>query len=99
MDMVNKNEDKDTDGPTEELLKLLDQCDLSTSPCATPNINPATSVVQHSRLRESNSSLQLQYHPRSRYLWFHEALQRESFVSKSKEEQELSVIGASRLLI
>lgn len=63
MDMVNKNEDKDTGGPTEEeLLKLLDQCDLSTSPCATPNINPATSVVQHSRLRESNSSLQLQQH-------------------------------------
>ncbi|XP_037351538.1 BTB/POZ domain-containing protein KCTD3 isoform X2 [Talpa occidentalis] len=61
MDMVNKSEDKG--GPTEEeLLKLLDQCDLSTSRCATPNISPATSVVQHSRLRESNSSLQLQHH-------------------------------------
>ncbi|XP_006137409.2 BTB/POZ domain-containing protein KCTD3 isoform X2 [Pelodiscus sinensis] len=61
MDMVNKSEDKG--GPTEEeLLKLLDQCDLSTSRCATPNISPATSVVQQSRLRESSSSLQLQHH-------------------------------------
>uniref|UniRef100_A0A8C9L8K4 BTB/POZ domain-containing protein KCTD3 n=1 Tax=Pavo cristatus TaxID=9049 RepID=A0A8C9L8K4_PAVCR len=52
MDMVNKN----VGGPTEEeLLKLLDQCDLSTSRCATPNISPATSVVQPNRLRESNS--------------------------------------------
>uniref|UniRef100_A0A8C2G4N4 BTB/POZ domain-containing protein KCTD3-like n=1 Tax=Cyprinus carpio TaxID=7962 RepID=A0A8C2G4N4_CYPCA len=42
-------------GPTEEeLLKLLDQCDLSTSHCATPNISPAPSVL-HSRLRESCS--------------------------------------------
>ncbi|XP_074078768.1 BTB/POZ domain-containing protein KCTD3 isoform X1 [Macrotis lagotis] len=63
MDIVNKSEDKDIGGPTEEeLLKLLDQCDLSTSRCATPNISPATSVVQHNRLRESNSSLQLQHH-------------------------------------
>ncbi|KFO10190.1 BTB/POZ domain-containing protein KCTD3, partial [Balearica regulorum gibbericeps] len=63
MDMVNKSEDKDVGGPTEEeLLKLLDQCDLSTSRCATPNISPATSVVQPNRLRESNSSLQLQHH-------------------------------------
>nr|XP_020665573.1 BTB/POZ domain-containing protein KCTD3 isoform X3 [Pogona vitticeps] len=62
MDMVNKSEEKDVGGPTEEeLLKLLDQCDLSTSRCATPNISPATSVVQQSRLRESNSSLQLQH--------------------------------------
>lgn len=46
----------DVGGPTEEeLLKLLDQCDLSTSRCATPNISPATSVVQPNRLRESNS--------------------------------------------
>ncbi|KAM9612832.1 BTB/POZ domain-containing protein KCTD3 isoform 3-T3 [Trichechus inunguis] len=63
MDMVNKSQEKDVGGPTEEeLLKLLDQCDLSTSRCATPNISPATSVVQHSRLRESTSSLQLQHH-------------------------------------
>ncbi|KAH0622702.1 hypothetical protein JD844_025232 [Phrynosoma platyrhinos] len=62
MDMVNKSEEKDVGGPTEEeLLKLLDQCDLSTSRCATPNISPATSVVQQSRLRESSSSLQLQH--------------------------------------
>ncbi|XP_050806175.1 BTB/POZ domain-containing protein KCTD3 isoform X3 [Gopherus flavomarginatus] len=63
MDMVNKSEEKDVGGPTEEeLLKLLDQCDLSTSRCATPNISPATSVVQQSRLRDSSSSLQLQHH-------------------------------------
>ncbi|XP_048392131.1 BTB/POZ domain-containing protein KCTD3 isoform X1 [Stegostoma tigrinum] len=61
MDMVNKKEDKDVGGPTEEeLLKLLDQCDLSTSRCATPNISPAASLVQHTKLRESSSSLQLQ---------------------------------------
>ncbi|XP_036210663.1 BTB/POZ domain-containing protein KCTD3 isoform X2 [Myotis myotis] len=62
MDMVSKSEDKDAGGPTEEeLLKLLDQCDLSTSRCATPSISPAASVVQHSRLREASSSLQLQH--------------------------------------
>ncbi|XP_045715431.1 BTB/POZ domain-containing protein KCTD3 isoform X2 [Phyllostomus hastatus] len=56
MDMVNKTEDRDAGGPTEEeLLKLLDQCDLSASRCATPSISPATSVVQPSRLRESSS--------------------------------------------
>ncbi|OCT79417.1 hypothetical protein XELAEV_180262275mg, partial [Xenopus laevis] len=56
MDMVTKTEEKDVGGPTEEeLLKLLDQCDLSTSRCATPNISPATSVVHQSRLRDSNS--------------------------------------------
>ncbi|XP_078085916.1 BTB/POZ domain-containing protein KCTD3 [Mustelus asterias] len=61
MDMVNKGEERDVGGPTEEeLLKLLDQCDLSTSRCATPNISPAASLVQHTKLRESNSSLQLQ---------------------------------------
>uniref|UniRef100_A0A671MQV3 BTB/POZ domain-containing protein KCTD3-like n=1 Tax=Sinocyclocheilus anshuiensis TaxID=1608454 RepID=A0A671MQV3_9TELE len=60
MDTVNKSDNK-VGGPTEEeLLKLLDQCDLSTSRCATPNISPAPSVLQHSRLRESCSSLQLQ---------------------------------------
>uniref|UniRef100_A0AAY4ADW5 BTB/POZ domain-containing protein KCTD3 n=1 Tax=Denticeps clupeoides TaxID=299321 RepID=A0AAY4ADW5_9TELE len=60
MDMVNKSEDK-VGGPTEEeLLKLLDQCDLSTSRCATPNISPAPSVLQPGQLRESCSSLQLQ---------------------------------------
>ncbi|XP_061102870.1 BTB/POZ domain-containing protein KCTD3 isoform X2 [Conger conger] len=68
MDLANKTDDKakreaEVGGPTEEeLLKLLDQCDLSTSRCATPNISPAPSVLQHSRLRESCSSLQLQAH-------------------------------------
>lgn len=46
----------DVGGPTEEeLLQLLDQCDLSTSRCATPNISPAPSVLHHTRLRESCS--------------------------------------------
>ncbi|XP_069810470.1 BTB/POZ domain-containing protein KCTD3 isoform X2 [Dendropsophus ebraccatus] len=62
MDMVTKTEDKDVGGPTEEeLLKLLDQCDLSASRCATPNISPATSVIHQSRLRDSSSSLQLHH--------------------------------------
>lgn len=63
MDTANKGEEKkeDVGGPTEEeLLQLLDQCDLSTSRCATPNISPASSVLHHTRLRESCSSLQLQ---------------------------------------
>ncbi|XP_076012143.1 BTB/POZ domain-containing protein KCTD3 [Genypterus blacodes] len=65
MDTANKVEEKkkevDLGGPSEEeLLQLLDQCDLSTSRCATPNISPAPSVLHHTRLRESSSSLQLQ---------------------------------------
>ncbi|XP_026148860.1 BTB/POZ domain-containing protein KCTD3 isoform X2 [Mastacembelus armatus] len=64
MDTANKGEEKkkeDVGGPTEEeLLQLLDQCDLSTSRCATPNISPAPSVLHHVRLRESSLSLQLQ---------------------------------------
>ncbi|OWK16895.1 hypothetical protein Celaphus_00011783, partial [Cervus elaphus hippelaphus] len=62
MDTVNKSEDKDVGGLTEDLLKRLDQCDLCTSHCATPKISLATSVVQHSHLWTSDSSLQLQYH-------------------------------------
>lgn len=66
MDTANKAEEKkkeDVGGPTEEeLLQLLDQCDLSTSRCATPNISPASSLLHHTRLRESCSSLQLQAH-------------------------------------
>ncbi|XP_068616625.1 BTB/POZ domain-containing protein KCTD3 [Brachionichthys hirsutus] len=64
MDTANKGEERkreDVGGPTEEeLLQLLDQCDLSTSRCATPSISPAPSVMHHTRLRESCSSLQLQ---------------------------------------
>ncbi|XP_051920400.1 BTB/POZ domain-containing protein KCTD3 isoform X1 [Hippocampus zosterae] len=63
MDTANKGEEKkdDVGGPTEEeLLQLLDQCDLSTSRCATPNVSPAPSVLHHTRLRESCSSVQLQ---------------------------------------
>ncbi|XP_075906225.1 BTB/POZ domain-containing protein KCTD3 isoform X2 [Nelusetta ayraudi] len=64
MDTANKGEEKkrdDVGGPSEEeLLQLLDQCDLSASRCATPNISPAPSVLHHTRLRESCSSLQLQ---------------------------------------
>ncbi|MEQ2162970.1 BTB/POZ domain-containing protein kctd3 [Goodea atripinnis] len=57
MDTANKGEERKKDGgPTEEeLLQLLDQCDLSTSRCATPNISPAPSVLHHTRLRESMS--------------------------------------------
>uniref|UniRef100_A0A667ZGW9 BTB/POZ domain-containing protein KCTD3 n=1 Tax=Myripristis murdjan TaxID=586833 RepID=A0A667ZGW9_9TELE len=57
MDTANKGEERKKEGgPTEEeLLQLLDQCDLSTSRCATPNISPAPSVLHHTRLRESCS--------------------------------------------
>lgn len=49
----------DVGGPTEEeLLKLLDQCDLSASRCVTPNISPAPSVLHHTRLRDSCSRLE-----------------------------------------
>lgn len=52
----------DIGGPTEEeLLQLLDQCDLSTSRCATPNISPAPSLLHHTRLRESCSRLERQH--------------------------------------
>ncbi|KAL6113281.1 kctd3 [Pungitius sinensis] len=64
MDTAIKGEERkreDAGGPTEEeLLQLLDQCDLSTSRCATPNISPAPSMLHQTRLRESCSSLQLQ---------------------------------------
>ncbi|XP_040024136.2 BTB/POZ domain-containing protein KCTD3 [Gasterosteus aculeatus] len=64
MDTATKGEERkreDAGGPTEEeLLQLLDQCDLSTSRCATPNISPAPSMLHQTRLRESCSSLQLQ---------------------------------------
>ncbi|CAL1603880.1 unnamed protein product [Knipowitschia caucasica] len=63
MDTANKGEEKkkeDVGGPTEEeLLQLLDQCDLSSSRCATPNISPASSLL-HTRLRDSCASFQLQ---------------------------------------
>ena len=89
MGTVNKSEDKDVGGLIEDLLKRLDQCDLCTSHCATPKISLATSVVQHSHLWTSDSSLQLQHHET-----IHDAVtcgsmrpyQRKSFVSKSKEE-------------
>uniref|UniRef100_A0A8C5EU71 BTB domain-containing protein n=1 Tax=Gouania willdenowi TaxID=441366 RepID=A0A8C5EU71_GOUWI len=58
MDTANRGEEY-IGGPTEEeLLQLLDQCDLSTSRCATPNISPAPSVLQHTRVRESCSRLE-----------------------------------------
>uniref|UniRef100_A0A669D4N8 Potassium channel tetramerization domain containing 3 n=1 Tax=Oreochromis niloticus TaxID=8128 RepID=A0A669D4N8_ORENI len=65
MDTANKGEERkkeDIGGPTEEeLLQLLDQCDLSTSRCATPNISPAPSLLHHTRLRESCSRLERQH--------------------------------------
>ncbi|XP_008308622.1 BTB/POZ domain-containing protein KCTD3 isoform X3 [Cynoglossus semilaevis] len=61
MDTANRGEEgrrEDVGGPTEEeLLQLLDQCDLSSSRCVTPNISPAPSLLHHTRLQESSSSL------------------------------------------
>uniref|UniRef100_A0A8C6SRX7 BTB/POZ domain-containing protein KCTD3 n=1 Tax=Neogobius melanostomus TaxID=47308 RepID=A0A8C6SRX7_9GOBI len=71
MDTANKGEEKKKD--EEELLQLLDQCDLSTSRCATPNISPASSLLHHSRLRESCSrSVNGNYHNKknSRKMFF-----------------------------
>uniref|UniRef100_A0A8D3EBC1 BTB/POZ domain-containing protein KCTD3 n=1 Tax=Scophthalmus maximus TaxID=52904 RepID=A0A8D3EBC1_SCOMX len=51
MDNANKGEERKKEG----LLQLLDQCDLSTSRCATPSISPAPSLLHHTRLRESCS--------------------------------------------
>lgn len=93
MDTVNKSEHKDVGGLTEDWLKRLDQCDLCTSHCTTPKISLATSVAHHSHRWISDFSLQLQYHET-----IHEAVtygsmrpyQRKSFVSKSKEDGELS---------
>ncbi|CAM9505927.1 unnamed protein product [Lampetra fluviatilis] len=62
MEVASRTEEHDEVGsPSEvELLRLLDQCDLSASRCATPNVSPASSLVQPTRLRASTSSLQLQ---------------------------------------
>jgi len=53
-------------GPTpEELLKLLDQCDLSNSHCSTPCISPSTSLFGSAvtaRLKSSNLAFLNQTH-------------------------------------
>lgn len=42
-------------GPTpEELLRLLDQCDLSNSHCSTPCMSPSPSLAAAARLKSSN---------------------------------------------
>ncbi|XP_048585658.1 BTB/POZ domain-containing protein KCTD3 isoform X2 [Nematostella vectensis] len=47
-------------GPTEgELLKTLEQCDLSASRCSTPSLSPATSVIQTNDLLGSRMKLSL----------------------------------------
>ena len=39
-------------GPTQdELLQVLDNCDLSNSRCTTPSVSPATSLYNTSRVR------------------------------------------------
>lgn len=42
-------------GPTaKELLRLLDQCDLTNSLCSTPCMTPCSSVSTITRLKASN---------------------------------------------
>lgn len=42
-------------GPSpDELLRLLDQCDLSNSLCSTPCMSPSPSLVAAARLKSSN---------------------------------------------
>lgn len=59
LDIIKKGEtvvQNNSGGPTaEELLKLLDQCDLSSSHCSTPCISPCLSLVGvTSRIKTSN---------------------------------------------
>lgn len=50
-------------GPTpEELLRLLDQCDLSNSHCSTPCMSPSPSLVAAARLKSSNIAFLNQLH-------------------------------------
>ncbi|KAJ3650125.1 hypothetical protein Zmor_021833 [Zophobas morio] len=47
--------DKTNGGPSpEELLQMLDQCDLSNSLCSTPCMSPLPSVAAAARLKSSN---------------------------------------------
>ncbi|XP_017776819.1 PREDICTED: BTB/POZ domain-containing protein KCTD3 isoform X2 [Nicrophorus vespilloides] len=47
--------DMTSGGPTpEELLRLLDQCDLSNSLCSTPCMSPSPSLAAAARLKSSN---------------------------------------------
>lgn len=55
-------------GPNpEELLRLLDQCDLSNSLCSTPCMSPSPSLAAVARLKSSNVAFlnQLQDNDRS----------------------------------
>ncbi|XP_022921061.1 BTB/POZ domain-containing protein KCTD3 [Onthophagus taurus] len=57
LDLMYKNgsADKTNGGPTpEELLQLLDQCDLSNSLCSTPCMSPSPSLVAAARLKSTN---------------------------------------------
>ncbi|KAK7104630.1 BTB/POZ domain-containing protein KCTD3-like [Littorina saxatilis] len=61
LDFMNKNTEKVEDGgPTGlELLRLLDQCDLSTSRCSTPCISPSPSLLVGPGLLPLSSRLKL----------------------------------------
>lgn len=57
LDLINKTDtaDKENGGPSpEELLHLLDQCDLSNSLCSTPCMSPSPSLAAAVRLKSSN---------------------------------------------
>lgn len=50
-------------GPTpEELIQLLDQCDISNSLCSTPCMSPCLSSTTISRLKASNVAFLNQVH-------------------------------------
>lgn len=45
----------ETGGPSpEELIRLLDQCDLSNSHCSTPCMSPCPSSIAYARLKAGN---------------------------------------------
>ncbi|KAL3287370.1 hypothetical protein HHI36_001844 [Cryptolaemus montrouzieri] len=59
--------DKTNGGPSsEELLYMLEQCDLSNSLCSTPCMSPSPSLVATTRLKASNVAFLNQIHDTDR---------------------------------
>ncbi|XP_018563863.1 BTB/POZ domain-containing protein KCTD3 isoform X1 [Anoplophora glabripennis] len=55
--------DKTNGGPSpEELLRMLDQCDISNSLCSTPCMSPSPSLAAATRLKSSNVAFLNQLH-------------------------------------
>lgn len=73
-----------TGGPTpEELVKLLDQCDLSNSHSSTPCLSPCPSLASHpaARLKASNVAFLNQQEQQAEALETHDKDRTERVVS------------------